>query len=238
MVLRSARADIQERQGLKGMSKEEMLEIWDWETGLPTGKAVERTHAHYNGIAHEGVHLWVVRTAGAKPSLLFQQRAGFKESYPGCLDITVGGHVPFGLEKNKIQKEAFEEIGIDPSDDDLVDLGHFRYEEHEEKGRFHREFQRVYLLVDNRSLDQYRFTDGEVEAIFAVPLEELESMMERDGIVRAEGYEGREVTVKTLTRKDFHPLLFAPSMEKYMEVVISAVKELIDSGCVTRKMPS
>ena len=93
----------------------EMLEEWDWEAARPTGRAVRRRDAHRDGIPHEGVHLWVVRTAGGLPEVLFQRRAHGKEMYPDCLDITVGGHVPFGVHENKIQKESMEEIGLNPT---------------------------------------------------------------------------------------------------------------------------
>jgi len=216
---------------------EEMLEIWDWDSAKPTGKSVSRKIAHMEGVPHEGVHLWIVRVNNGIPEVLFQMRAVTKESYPGCLDITVGGHVPFGLRDNKIGKEAREEIGIEIDDNDLADLGYYRYEEFEENNRFHREFQHVYLLKDNRPLDQYRFNDGEVEGIYAVSLEKLEDIIFDDVKIMTEGYNGNIKLNKILTRRDFHPLLFAPCMEEYMEIVIEGVKELVEEGAVKTRMP-
>ncbi len=215
---------------------EEMLEIWDWETGVPTGGAVPRSRAHLEGIPHEGVHLWVIRSGENGGEVLFQKRAGFKESYPGCLDITVGGHVPYGLEEEKIQKEAEEEIGIRPEMSQLIDLGFFRYEEHEEKGRFHREFQHVYLYRYDERLESYRFNDGEVEAICAVPLEKLKTLMKDDISFRVEVFIGASITHQNVSRKDFHPLLFADSMKDYMRVVLMAAEELLRRGSVTTRM--
>jgi isopentenyldiphosphate isomerase len=138
---------------------EEILEEWSWEKAVPTGRPVPRGKAHKEGIAHEGVHLWVIKKSAGKTGILFQRRAGHKESYPDYLDITVGGHVPFGKNEGKIQKEASEEIGISPPDSELFDLGYFRYEETTDK-MFHREFQRVYLHLDGRPLEAYVFNDG------------------------------------------------------------------------------
>lgn len=216
---------------------EEMLEIWDWQTGRPTGEAVPRNQAHLEGIPHEGVHLWVVRFCDNEPQVLFQKRALFKDSYPGYLDITVGGHVPFGLRNGKILKETEEEIGIRPAMDSLVDLGCFRYEEHEEKGRYHREFQHVYLLRDDRDLDRYNFNDGEVSAICAVPLDKLTRLMRENIFFKVFLYNGTATGEETLGRNNFHPLLFADSMNEYMKVVLQAAGELIDTGRVTALMP-
>lgn len=214
----------------------EMLEEWDWESARPSGRAVARGDAHRRGIPHEGVHLWVVRTGSGEPEILFQRRAHIKEMYPDCLDITVGGHVPFGVNDNKIQKEAMEEIGVAPADNELIDLGYFRYEEID-GDLFHREFQRVYLYADERPLDGYRFTDGEVDGIYAVRLSDLERMMRGDHQFRVDGFDGRGNVSLRAGRKDFHPLLFSPSMDEYMRVVLGAVKQLSAEGKVSVVMP-
>ena len=69
--------------------KSEQLEEWDWDLAKPTGKPVDRNFAHKNGISHEGVHLWVIRNIST-PEILFQKRAKDKDTFPDCLDITVG----------------------------------------------------------------------------------------------------------------------------------------------------
>jgi isopentenyldiphosphate isomerase len=216
---------------------EEMIEEWDWDRACPTGRAVPRSLAHKMGIAHEGVHLWVIRGGVNGSEVLFQQRARSKEMYPDCLDITVGGHVVFGMDERKIQKESYEEIGIDPDDSDLVDLGLFRYEEITD-ALFHREFQRVYLLRDERDLAGYSFTDGEVEGIYAVPAGALRKLFDRDFVFAVEGYDGIRKLSRNVTRSDFHPLLFAPSMKAYMEVLFRAIAELMEGGGVVTGMPS
>ena len=214
----------------------EMIEEWDWNKAVPTGKAVARDKAHKEGIPHEGVHLWVLRLKD-DPEVLFQHRAKTKEMYPDCLDITVGGHVPFGINEQKIQKESFEEIGIRPLDKDLIDLGYYKYEEKTDN-LFHREFQQVYLYVDNRPLDRYEFTDGEVDGIFAVKLDDLKLLMIKDFEFTVEGYEKKSLINKTVSRKDFHPLLFAGLMKEYMEIILQALTELALNKKTETKMPS
>jgi len=190
---------------------EEMLEIWDWETGRPTGKAISRSEAHQKGIAHECVNLWIIRTSGDEPEILFQRRAPMTEN-PDYLDITVGGHVPLGYGK---------------------DIIHFyRYEEKSEN-RLHREFQHVYLLRDNRPLTDYRFADGEVIQLYAVPLSGLEKLLREEGSLPVEAYDGNGIIRTLISRKDFHPLIFDPSMKGYIELITKSVKELIRTGSVT-----
>ena len=217
--------------------KEEELEEWDWDRAIPTGRAVKRSIAHKKGVPHEGVHLWIVRTPVSGVELLFQHRSRDKDMYPDCLDITVGGHVPFGVLEKKVQKEANEEIGITPSESELIDLGYFRYEE-KSGYLFHREFQQVFLLVDNRPLDQYSFTDGEVDGIFSVKLSDLAKLLKNDFNFQIEGYENSKSIYKYVSRKDFHPLLFADSMKEYLNIIIKAVEDISQNRKPTVKMPS
>ena len=216
---------------------EEMLEEWDWDKASPTGKAVSRNAAHQKGIPHEGVHLWVIRLSGSSPAILFQHRAMTKSIYPDCLDITVGGHVPYGIYKGKIQKESFEEIGIKPLDEELVDLGYYRYEEITD-GMLHREFQHVYLYIDNRPLNEYRFIDGEVDGIYGVLIDDLLLLLKKEYTFTVQGYDGVRILERKVSRNEFHPFLFFPSMKVYMDVIITAVQEIVRDGFVAVKMPS
>ncbi len=134
--------------------------------------------------------------------------------------------MPFGLAENKIQKEAFEEIGLVPDEEGLLDLGFGRYEQREERGRFHREIQHVYMIRDDRPLTGYTFTDGEVTALAAVPLDELAALFSGAGECRGRFYEGGAEEDRIIPRSDFHPLLFAPSMSEYMKTVLVAARQL------------
>jgi len=214
----------------------ELLEVWDWETGLPTGDSVPRDTAHRDGVPHEAVHLWILRDVHMQPEILFQLRAPHKENYPDCLDITVGGHVPYGFAGNKIVKEAREEVGIIPDEKNLTDLGWYRYEERT-GALFQRELQHVYILRDDRDLFQYRFSDGEVTGIFAVGLGDLKAILAGDSAIEVLGFNGREPVRKKIGRADFHPQLFHISMAPYMGVIVGAAEELAAGAPVTVKMP-
>ncbi len=217
-------------------ASKEIIEEWDWETGKPSGRGILRGESYRRGIPHEGVHLWIIRSVGGKTEILFQHRSKDKALYPDTLDITVGGHVPFGLKGSKIQKEAMEEIGISPDESELVDLGYIRFEEKTESYH-HREFQHVYLMADPGELDQYRFNDGEVIGIYSVPADFVESLFYNDSNLKVNGFDGTSLVVRTVSRMDFHPLLFSAVMKNYMDIVLKGARELVEHGRVSVRMP-
>lgn len=215
---------------------QEYLEVWDWETALPTGARIDRDTAHRDGIPHESVHLWILKNTVGYPEILFQHRAANKEIYPDCLDITVGGHVPYGFSGNKILKETDEEIGIYPEERNLIDLGWYRYEEKSELF-YQRELQHVFILKNDRHLDQYSFKDSEVSGIYAVKIHDLKKILALDTSIDIQGFNGRHHIQKSVTRKDFHPQLFDSSMKVYMKIVLQAGNELMTGGQVITTMP-
>jgi len=218
------------------LNNKELLEAWDWESGRPTGRSITRGESYRTGTPHEGVHLWIARSAGDDVELLFQHRAKNKALYPDCLDITVGGHVTFGQDQGKIRKEAMEEIGISIDESELTDLGYCRFED--KTGDYHhREFQHVYLTADQRPLESYIFNDGEVIGLYAVPSLFLERILENDSSITVEGFDGRSIIKRPLSRKDFHPMIFDERMKQYMHVVIKSARELVLTGKVTAAMP-
>ena len=223
----------------KILNNKELLEAWDWESGTPTGISITRGESYRTGTPHEGVHLWIAREAGTDVELLFQHRAKNKALYPDCLDITVGGHVTFGQDKGdegKIRKEAMEEIGISLIESELADIGYSRFEDKTDDYH-HREFQHVYLLAEQRPLNSYRFTDGEVIGIYAVPLLFLESIMIEDSSMDVEGFDGRTIIRRSVSRKDFHPMLFDQRMKLYMSIVMQGALELVHTGKVSVLFP-
>jgi isopentenyldiphosphate isomerase len=213
----------------------EYLEMWDWDKAKPTGKKVSRKDAHENSIPHEGVHLWIIRKIENDWEIIFQKRADFKDNYPGCLDISAAGHVPFDVKKNKIHKEAYEELGIELIDANLINLGLFRYEIMEEK-YFHREFQQVYIYEDNRELSKYIFNDGEVTGVTAVSINNFIKLLNENFSFKAEYFNGSEIISNLISRGNFHPLLFSKSMENYIKILLKGIDEYITNRKVSVKM--
>ncbi len=211
---------------------EEFIEVWDWTNGLPTGTQVSRKEAHLKGIPHEGVHLWIIRVLKNSPvQILFQRRAITKEMYPGYLDITVGGHVPFGKKFGKIQKECEEEIGFSPMDSDLIDLGFYKYDEDiPEINLYHKEFQHIYLLIRNNDLSEYSFPDGEVSEIAAVNYNNFKGLFfGGNNSFIAEIFDGTVTKVKTVNKDDFHPLFFTEPMTNYLKNLFENIEKTVSS---------
>jgi isopentenyldiphosphate isomerase len=211
---------------------DELIEVWDWNTGKPAGLAVSRDEAHRNGIPHEGVHLWIVSVIDAIPHLLLQRRAANKEFYPGYFDITVGGHVLFGQTEGKLEKEAREELGIDLNGKECIDLGYFRYEEViPEFSLFHREFQHIWLMFSDQPLESYVFYDNEVDALAAIPYSLFKKLLFKGKSTFAYFFDGKETVKKVIPKEDLHPLFFTGPMAGYMRYLVKEIdKALMQKG--------
>ncbi len=90
------------------------------ENGNKTGKTKLRDEIHRDGDWHSSVHLWLIYDG----EVLVQKRSVLKESYPGCFDASVAGHVSAGEEiLVAAQRECIEEIGVDIADRMIIELG-------------------------------------------------------------------------------------------------------------------
>ena len=106
---------------------EEWLDIVD-EEGNPTGKTVERSAAHREGIRHRTAHVWLARIREGRPQLLLQKRSRDKDSHPGCFDMSSGGHIPAGVEYlPSAIRELQEELGVTAREEELIDCGVRRF---------------------------------------------------------------------------------------------------------------
>ena len=75
----------------------ELFDIID-ENGNPTGKIVERSIAHAEGIPHRTAHIWIIRRRNEKTEILLQKRSRNKDSFPGKFDTSSAGHIQAGDE--------------------------------------------------------------------------------------------------------------------------------------------
>lgn len=94
--------------------------------------------------------------------LLWQQRSEKLENFPGKWDVSAGGHVNLGESFVEAAiREAFEEIGVKLTADDLT-LVAFR--------RNKNIINMVYLVDWTDKPEDFKFDDGEVMAVKWVPV--------------------------------------------------------------------
>lgn len=89
------------------------MEIFDiyTENREKTGKTIQRGAKLNNGDHRLVVHCCILNSKG---EMLIQQRQPFKSSWANMWDITAGGSVVSGeTSKQGVQRELFEELGID-----------------------------------------------------------------------------------------------------------------------------
>ena len=154
--------------------------------GRQTGVAKRRGDVHRDGDWHGALHVWI---GGVGPDdaafVLLQRRSQSKDTWPGALDVAVGGHLRAGETLAEAIREAEEEIGIAVTLDDVVRLGR----------RFapgasgtDNEVQEVFALRSDRPLAGYRLHPEEVDAIVSVPLDAAVELFEarRPSVVGSE----------------------------------------------------
>lgn len=130
------------------------------ENGAPTGVVKRRADVHRDGDWHRAIHVWVHGIEDGEPFLLYNLRGRHKDTWPGVLDVTVGGHLAAGETMEQAYREIEEEIGIAADPVRLQFL-----ETRKAYGQVERELQDVFLYRDDRPLDQYRPNPAELEGL-------------------------------------------------------------------------
>jgi isopentenyldiphosphate isomerase len=128
----------------------ELFDLYD-EGGQPLGRSKARELVHRDGDWHRSAHIWIYTGDGR---LLFQRRAADKDTWPGRLDASIGGHYRAGEGPTGVGREAHEELGITVTPEELVPIG-LRSVVSLEPGIVDRELQDIFLLRRDLSLAAY-----------------------------------------------------------------------------------
>lgn len=92
---------------------EEMIDVYNEQTGEKTGEVISKKEAHKKGIWHSSIHLLIVNND--KTKTLLQKRCEDKDLYPNTWDIAVGGHISSKEDHYETVKREFnEELGLNP----------------------------------------------------------------------------------------------------------------------------
>ncbi len=168
---------------------EEYLDILD-EHGNKTGESRPYLEAHEKGLVHSAVHVWIVNF---KNEILLQKRAENKRFHPGLWDMSAAGHVSAG-ETSLVagQRETKEELGLDIPESDFVFL--CTIEDHtvfNDGAYINNEFDDVYVARVDVKISDIKLSDGEVEKVKFLSIEEFKKWIHGEGepMVPHEEYE-------------------------------------------------
>ena len=204
---------------------DELLDILD-ESGRPTGEVLAKSEAHRLGLWHRCFHCWICGSDAAGPYLLIQRRAAAKDTWPGYLDITAAGHLSAGEETLDGLREIEEELGLQVNPERLVPLGTIRIEQQLPAG-YDREFHEVFLLRDNTPPDNLRLQKEEVESIFRLNLNDVETLYATGEAPASEYAPGRTTTTR------IHLTEFVPTNEDHLAQIASAASQLLSGTTPT-----
>ena len=198
---------------------DELLDILD-ETGRPTGEVLAKSEAHRLGLWHRCFHCWICGSDDAGHYLLLQRRAATKDTWPGYLDITAAGHLSAGEKTLDGLREIEEELGLNVNPERLIPLGTIRIEQPIPDG-CDREFHEVFLLQDDTPPENLRLQIEEVESIYRIDLDDVESLLET-GEEQAREYRGSKPTATRINLEEF-----VPKNEDYLARITQAARQLL-----------
>jgi len=204
----------------------ELFDILDAD-GNPTGEVKPRGQVHQDGDWHRGLHVWVYGfDDSGQPFILFQRRSMSKDTWPGKLDLAVGGHFGTGEQLEDTLRESEEEIGLAATIADLVPLGR-RFIEDFGADYIDRELDEVYALRSDQPLECYRLHEDEVDGVVAISVADLRRLFQDTGASIAAREVERSGTSRDITiRLDD----FAGDRATYRDAVIDSIETLVAGG--------
>lgn len=206
------------RPGQAGNVVEERFDLYDAE-GRPLGVSKERTAVHRDGDWHRSMHLWIVRGDGR---LVFQQRSRAKDTMPGLLDASVGGHYAAGEQLRDVLREAREELGVPVAAEELIVLGLWRSEVVAiDAGVIDREWQDVFFWPLDTALTAFRPDAVEVSALVELaPRDLLRLLRGQAHTIPAVRCRAGETTIEQV---DLAAAALVPSQEYHARVAGAAL---------------
>lgn len=141
----------------------EYLDILD-KNGNQTGKRELRTIVHQKGLWHRAVFVAIINS---KNQILLQKRGPNKDSHPNCWDISVGGHIPAGMNSlEAADKELEEELGIKVDSKDLQHLFSYKHSVILNDGKFlNNSWYDLYLLKKDIKINEIMMQVEELSEI-------------------------------------------------------------------------
>lgn len=151
----------------------EMLDVYD-NNGNRTGKTIERSKAKELG-NDEHIAVGVIFIENSEGKFLMQKTSKEK----GGLYSSTGGHITNGESPIiSIKREVLEEIGIDISDDNIVDLGFISYD---------MPIRFMFYLKKDIDINNIKVQDEEVEYVTYMSVDEIKELIKNKLITESHG---------------------------------------------------
>ncbi len=163
---------------------EEMVDVFDSESGLKTGEVVSKNAAHRLGIWHNAIHIVIL--SSNKKKILLQKRCSLKKLFPNMWDISVGGHIS-SLEDSlsSAKRELSEELGLDSNKYEFNYVTRVK-EEFLYEDIISREFVDLYSIISDIRLDEITLQEEEVSEARWFSKSEFISLINEEKIINHE----------------------------------------------------
>lgn len=115
--------------------------------------------------------------------ILLQRRAPDKDSFPGLLDISCGGHLVAGDDSMAgVLRELKEELDLDVRPGDLTFLHTDKVSIHPAPDFINNSFNDIYVLRTNKTLTDLHPQVEEISELIYVTPDELRALLPKQGI--------------------------------------------------------
>lgn len=142
---------------------DELVDIYDSDSGLKTGEFINKSEAHKKGIWHSSIHLIIINKD--KNKILLQKRCNIKKFFPNMWDVAVGGHISHGEDDYiALKREMKEELGLKIDDYSCKKIGIFK-EELSNNGIISNEFVYTYIIYADIDINSLKLQKEEVEQV-------------------------------------------------------------------------
>ncbi len=117
-----------------------------------------------------------------KGEIIFQRRGKNKDTYPGLLDATVGGHVEIGeTYESTALAEIKEETGLVLKLNDLNFVKFFHHKSHDEgTGNINNKIQAIFTYLYRGRIEDLQTEKGDATGFEAWPIEKLLNISEEE----------------------------------------------------------
>ena len=155
--------------------------------GKITELSASRWLCHLLGLRHRSVHVLLQWQSPSMGNVfILQVRSWQKSDSPGCIDISVGGHVTTDIASSLVVDSAYremkEELGLDRQNligkELLFQTGYESYDENENGNFYNAEWRAVYLgrlLTEN--FNKLKFSDKEVVGLYLCQESEAKNLL-------------------------------------------------------------